>query len=316
MKKNLLIAALFMGALSANAQTEVCFTTDLESLGITSEATAIAAGTVIGQSDNVTMKIAYDDSWKATDIKFQDYNGAIVNGTTVDLIRGVTGNTNPSGQSLAAGASTPVTSGCVIQFDVKKDGYLTVFGKLSSNKEYYVWEGDAISAMPVAYTLAMDFSSAADATKPMISYTVPADADGYVNFDAADIATYINGTKFYWPEQIVWGSESGIKKNGVGAIVFPVYAEAETYLVHAAGSKISTCGAVFTTEPVTELTLTGADADGNPLSLALIAGSTGINDVTVDAVANENAPVYNLAGQRVSKDAKGILIQNGKKVIR
>lgn len=316
MKKNLLIAALFMGALSANAQTEVCFTTDLESVGITGEAATIAGGTVVGQSENITMKLAYEDSWKAIDIKFQNYSGAVVNGTSVELIKGVTGSTNPQGQSLAAGASTPVTSGCAVQFDVKKDGYLTVFGKLSSNKEYYVWEGDAISAMPVAYTLAMDFSSAADATKPMISYTIPADADGYVNFDAADIATYINGTKFYWPEQIVWGPESGIKKNGVGAIVFPVYAEAGTYLVQAAGSKISTCGAVFTTEPVTELTLTGADADGNPLSLALIAGSTGINDVTVDAVANENAPVYNLAGQRVSKDAKGILIQNGKKVIR
>ena len=28
-----------------------------------------------------------------------------------------------------------------------------------------------------------------------------------------------------------------------------------------------------------------------------------------------NAPVYNLAGQRVSKNTKGILIQNGKKFV-
>lgn len=44
------------------------------------------------------------------------------------------------------------------------------------------------------------------------------------------------------------------------------------------------------------------------------AGDTGINEVAVGTV-DENAPVYNLAGQRVSKDAKGILIQNGKKFI-
>ena len=43
---------------------------------------------------------------------------------------------------------------------------------------------------------------------------------------------------------------------------------------------------------------------------------TGINNVTVDEELDENAPVYNLAGQRVSKDAKGIVIQNGKKYIR
>lgn len=40
----------------------------------------------------------------------------------------------------------------------------------------------------------------------------------------------------------------------------------------------------------------------------------GINEIEV-AADDPNAPVYNLAGQRVSKDKKGILIQNGKKFI-
>ena len=43
-------------------------------------------------------------------------------------------------------------------------------------------------------------------------------------------------------------------------------------------------------------------------------GIDGINEIKNDAL-NENAPVFNLAGQRVSKDTKGILIQNGKKFI-
>ena len=42
--------------------------------------------------------------------------------------------------------------------------------------------------------------------------------------------------------------------------------------------------------------------------------TSGINAPTVEEL-DENAPVYNLAGQRVSKDTKGILIQNGKKFI-
>lgn len=40
---------------------------------------------------------------------------------------------------------------------------------------------------------------------------------------------------------------------------------------------------------------------------------TSISDIT--ATDDANAPVYNLAGQRVSKDTKGLLIKNGKKFI-
>lgn len=46
-----------------------------------------------------------------------------------------------------------------------------------------------------------------------------------------------------------------------------------------------------------------------------VTGGTAISNVTTDAV-NSDAPIYNLAGQRVSKDAKGILIQNGRKFIK
>ena len=44
--------------------------------------------------------------------------------------------------------------------------------------------------------------------------------------------------------------------------------------------------------------------------------ATGITDITVEKEFDENAPIYNLSGQRVDKNAKGILIQNGKKFIR
>lgn len=44
-------------------------------------------------------------------------------------------------------------------------------------------------------------------------------------------------------------------------------------------------------------------------------GSVGIDGVTVGEPVDKDAPVYNLSGQRVSKDTKGILIQNGKKYV-
>lgn len=42
--------------------------------------------------------------------------------------------------------------------------------------------------------------------------------------------------------------------------------------------------------------------------------TTAISNITT-GVIDANAPVFNLAGQRVSKDTKGILIQNGKKFV-
>lgn len=43
-------------------------------------------------------------------------------------------------------------------------------------------------------------------------------------------------------------------------------------------------------------------------------GTTAINNITSEKAA-ANAPVYNLIGQRVSENAKGLLIKNGKKII-
>lgn len=43
--------------------------------------------------------------------------------------------------------------------------------------------------------------------------------------------------------------------------------------------------------------------------------ATGITSVNLDENSNKKAPAYNLAGQRVGKGYKGIVIKNGKKVI-
>ena len=57
------------------------------------------------------------------------------------------------------------------------------------------------------------------------------------------------------------------------------------------------------------------DADGNPVKKAVIASPAYIpTDIPQMEVADESAPVYNLQGQRVGDDYKGIVIKNGKKV--
>ena len=55
------------------------------------------------------------------------------------------------------------------------------------------------------------------------------------------------------------------------------------------------------------------------LSFSIDGGeATGISAITADGsiIVNDKAPMYNLAGQRVSKSYKGVVIQNGKKYIK
>ena len=46
-----------------------------------------------------------------------------------------------------------------------------------------------------------------------------------------------------------------------------------------------------------------------------IDNTTGINTMNAQPL-EDNAPMYNLAGQRVDKTYKGVVIQNGKKFIK
>ena len=316
MKKQLLFGALLMGAVCANAQIEK-IVVDGSAAGLGTEAAAITAGTVLGSSDNVTVKAAYDDSYKLVSCAYKGFNNVIVNGESFGFGDGVQGSTNPAGQKLVdAETSTPPTSGAVLQLEVKKDGYIVVVSKLSSNKEYYVWEGDATWAAPVAYSLYMDWSAAANAEHPTITYSWPAEPEyGYLDFAAADLDKYVDMTtgKALWPEKVEMGVDfEKLGKNGVGVIVFPVSAEAGSYLVQAAGSKISVPGVIFSENPITDLKITGNNPEtGEALSITFIGEGTGINGV--QAVESVDARTYNLGG-RAAKS--GLLIQKGKKYIK
>ena len=51
------------------------------------------------------------------------------------------------------------------------------------------------------------------------------------------------------------------------------------------------------------------------ITVTLKSEPAGIKEVN-NGTVNENVPIYNLAGQRVGKDCKGVGIQNGKKFIK
>lgn len=74
------------------------------------------------------------------------------------------------------------------------------------------------------------------------------------------------------------------------------------------------------TEAVVKVYLKAADSSGYPIAANIKSATittslaTGISAVEVEDAADD-APIYNLQGQRVTKDTKGILIQNGKKFV-
>lgn len=57
----------------------------------------------------------------------------------------------------------------------------------------------------------------------------------------------------------------------------------------------------------------GASVDGNADFTVAIGASTGINALNAD---DSNEPAFNLAGQKVGKNYKGIIVKNGKKVMK
>ena len=57
------------------------------------------------------------------------------------------------------------------------------------------------------------------------------------------------------------------------------------------------------------------ELDSNNILISLNGKTTGITNITA-AEAAQNAPAYNLAGQKVTKAYKGVVIKNGKKMIQ
>ena len=317
MKKIFIFAVALAASITANAQV---FAFDgeavLKGLGAAdpvNTAFEVAAGTVFADNDVFTLKSGAKESYKAVTVDANGYKTVVFGTEELDCATvGFQGQSNPkdaAGQNPWQTFSAPVT-GAFFALTTKASvpetgGYIYVVHKASSNKNYTVFEEGTIAP----YTFAMNIDPSANAnanpTGNVLTYTLPSTDEGY--YDTA------NGP-INQPIQIVNGnSTDGVTGagNGLGVIMFKVYPE-ETFIFNACGSKMSLKGIYYSATPV-DVTLRGEGAED--VKLLSAGGSDGINNITTD-VENANAPVYNLAGQRVSKNAKGILIQNGKKFIK
>ena len=271
---------------------------------MTDTANEFAAETALGSNDAIDAYLAFTDSYKASNIKNNDYNVVKIGGNEVLTKGGMQGNTNPkdvNGNSPAGNVaegtapSVPV-SGCVYGITAKADGIVYVVAKLSSNKAYTVFEDGAA----IGYKAAMEANNAAF---PDSKLFVEVKGEGEYNL----VKTAIDQL-----EHIATGDPaSEIKVNGLGVIWFPVY-NGGKYLFNACGSKASVSGMYFATAEQ-DVVVEGTDSEAPKDAFTIYtAGADGIANVAATAKA-ENARMFNLAGQEVGKNFKGIVVVNGKK---
>lgn len=314
------------------------------------------AGTILVDNDVATLELAYDDSkWKTSGVDKNNYNTYSFNGDdarTLDV--GVVGNGNPTDPRDNAiptggwvykltvkkagkitmlsplsssknywvymGLKTPVayTLGmCVKPAEQEKWGekiFYTIPGEAPSMKIV----NNAETAKYLTKNLKITYQTEKDADNKDVKIPAPEgytfEYDGGVVSDKYLIESVeVLGWKTQSPNLVANPEATSNPGEGSGFIQFDAPRDGAVYYICAQGSKMATNGFIWTEDAFPSIAVTAKDGSqtitfgGNP---------AGIDNITIGAVEDENAPVYNLKGQIVDKDTKGeILIQNGKKFI-
>lgn len=302
MKKFLLSAAALVAAMSMNAQVFQMVGADH---GLTTEASAVEAGKAWGSIDGaIDITNAFATDHKIVDCKNHDYIKVLIDGNEIVTTGGVQGSNNPVDEdgTNCALSLKPAVSGAVIQLDAKKDGFVYIVAKLSTNKQYVVFEEG--SAM--GYKIAMEVE---DARIPNNVLNLEVKGEGEYNYIPASVSTLNGGTGIMWAiREYLNDAEAATAGNGLGVFYFPVAKDCK-YLAHATGSKISWSGIYFSETAAASVKV--AKEDGTELEL--IGGEAAINNVKADA---QNGAIFNVAGQKVGANYKGLVIKNGKKTIQ
>ena len=291
------ISKTLVSGAGGSTEAPQVFKVSAEANGINSDGVAIAAGHAWGEIEGaLAISNAFDTNHKAVDCKNNDFNKVIIDGNEIATADGIQGQDNPKDADGGNPALTmkPAVGGAVIKLDAKKDGWVYIVAKLSTNKQYMVFEEGA----PMGYKIAMENADARV-------------QDGVINLEIKGEGEYNyipEGRQIQWViREYLGDAEAESAGNGLGVFYFPVVKDC-SYLAHATGSKISWSGICFS-----ETEAKSVIVEGDGISKTLIGKGTGIKEIKTNKVA-QNA-IYNLAGQKVDANYKGIVIMNGKKVI-
>lgn len=343
MKKTLLLLSFAAVASMASAQAVVGLVSkeDLEAAGILKDKATLGPITFV-DNEVGTFGTAYEDSWGSSTI-YKGYQNVKVDDTDIVLGSGAVGNANPTFISYEEGV---MSAGAVFVLHAKKDGWMTVFTKINPGKQYLVFEGKK-----GALSYSLGYSNGTD----KIYYTTPHDANYQIDFKAADISKFMVPATEQGKDEAgvpLWENKTtgevvaaaekpsddykayqvkiegqnkpqfpyliaGYEKapsESTGFMTFSVMADND-YYISALGSKACMGGFVYTENEPT-ITFSEVLAEDGSVSLPTVVFGSGDAVEAIEAVNDANAPIYNMMGVRVNSDAKGVLIQNGKKFIR
>ena len=271
---------------------------------------ARAAGDTVCKSDDVTMSVAFEDTYKEVSLSSEGdvKNQVVIDGQKYMFGKGVQGNTNPREAEL----KKTVYKGAVFQLDVKADGYLYVISKVDAGKAYYVADNNGPTVgFRYAYSASVFNLSNGD----NYAFTLPSLENNPGVFSICDSTGLTVANEAFLeagknnklaPSDTCYTAAGGDKTwsgNASGVIAFQVEKD-KSYLLYGGGSKITCSGFVFI-PGATGLATVGAD---------YVEVENAIKNVTIDEL-DANEPIFNILGNRVSKGYKGICIQGGRKFI-
>lgn len=312
MKSLLTLFAVASVSSLAFAQQQSAFVDAAAFAGTGTEGTLRAAGDTVCKSDDVTMSVAFEETYKKTSLTSEGdvVNQVVIGGQKYMLGDGVQGTNNPKEAEL----KKPVDRNAVFQFDVEADGYLYVISKVDAGKPYYVADNNgSTEGLRYAYSASVFNLSNGD----NYAFTLPSLENNpgvFSIYDGKDLTvadTAFLDLKNNKPNKLapsatcylVAGGDKTWSGNASGVIAFQVE-KGKSYLLYGGGSKITCSGFVFIPGDTELATIKAEKAEVE----------NAIKNVTIDEL-DANEPIYNILGNRVSKGYKGICIQGGRKFI-
>ena len=271
---------------------------------------ARAAGDTVCKSDDVTMSVAFEDTYKTTSLTSEGdvVNQVVIDGQKYMFGDGVQGKNNAKEAEL----KKTVSKGAVFQFDVEADGYLYVISKVDAGKAYYVADNNGPTVgFRYAYSASVFNLSNGD----NYAFTLPSLENNPGVFSICDSTGLTVANEAFLeagknnklaPSDTCYTAAGGDKTwsgNASGVIAFQVE-KGKSYLLYGGGSKITCSGFVFIPGDTELATIKAEKAEVE----------NAIKNVTIDEL-DANEPIYNILGNRVSKGYKGICIQGGRKFI-
>ena len=227
------------------------FQMDGTSYGLSSEPTPIGADFQWYGGENMDVYNPFEDNLKTVNAKNDEYTYVIIGDNTFSTSNAVQGSINPKdvdGNSPALSLMPPA-NGWAVKVVAKKDGWIYIPAKLSTNKAYMVFE----DGLPIGYKYALE-SIYESAVNNVIAGEIKPN-DGY----------YITEPVDWLIRNYTGDPEASTAGNGLGVIYFKVKA-GSTYLAMACGSKITWCGVCFSTTEVESVKV--INEEGGTLEIA------------------------------------------------